>query len=131
MHPPAPSAARCPPGLSRRFAACALALLLLCVSSAHAMTPTVDDGRSDWYVALPVAAAPIREPAKRTVEGERGVARAAQAASLFANDARDIASQHRSPRSADRHRRVVRVAADCLACVALAAQPREECINDA
>ena len=41
-----------PAGLSHRFAAVALALLLLCVSSAQAETPTVDDGRSDWYVAL-------------------------------------------------------------------------------
>ena len=39
-------------GRSRRFAACAFVLFLLCASSAHAETPRVDNERSDWYVAL-------------------------------------------------------------------------------
>ena len=39
-------------GLSRRFAGCAFALIILCGANAYAETPGGDDHRSDWYVAL-------------------------------------------------------------------------------
>ena len=49
---PVVSVMNAPTRRSPRFAAFALALLVLCARIAHAETPSVESAHSDWYVAL-------------------------------------------------------------------------------
>ena len=56
-------------GLSRRFAGCAFALIILCGANAYAETPRGDADRSNWYVALSVFhAAPHDSDTSRLTE---------------------------------------------------------------